>query len=81
MNDTVILHIGERRFLVTPEEAMQVCSLLCASSRLSKEWISRDNGSAWLITEPDVQAACITPFTAVLQLECDANRKLKENKS
>lgn len=80
MNDTVVLHIGERRFLLTPEEAMQVCNLLCSSSRLSKEWISRENSSAWMITEPDLSSAYITPFTAHMQLECDANRKLKENK-
>ena len=80
MDDTVILHIGERRFLVTPDEAMQVCSLLCAASRLNKEWVSRDNNSAWIIAEPDIQSACITPFTTVMQLECDANRKAKESK-
>lgn len=81
MNDNVILVVGERRFLLTADEAFQIANILCGASRLSKEWIDRDKTSAWMITEPDMQSAVITPFTAILQLECDTNRRYKESKA
>jgi hypothetical protein len=80
MDDQVILHVGDRRFLLSMDEAMNLCNVLCGASRLNKEWISRDNSSAWLIGEPDLSAAYITPFTAHMQLQCDANRREKESK-
>lgn len=81
MNDQVIIHIGDNKFLVTPEEGMQICEILCGASRIAKEWIDREKTSAWMVGEPDIKAAVIAPFTAHLQLECETNRRYKENKS
>lgn len=78
MNDQVVLHIGDRRFLVSPDEAFNICNILCGASRITREWISRENNSAWMVSEPDIQSAVITPFTTHMMLDCDANRRAKE---
>jgi hypothetical protein len=80
MNDNVILNVGDKKFLLTPEEAFQIANILCGASRIAKDWIDRDKSSAWVIGEPDMLAATITPFTAHLQIECEANRRYKEEK-
>ena len=80
MNDHVILNIGDKKFLLTPDEAFQIAHVLCGASRIGKEWIDRDKSAAWMVTEPDMMSAVVSPFTAHLQIECEANRKYKEQK-
>ena len=46
MNDHVILNIGDKKFLLTPDEAFQIAHVLCGASRITKEWIDRDKSSA-----------------------------------
>jgi len=80
MNDDVLVHVGERRFIVTMEEAMQVCSILCSASRITREWSSAESKSVDMIAAPEMSSAYITPFTAILKLECEVNQKAKEAK-
>jgi hypothetical protein len=77
----VILHIGEKQFLMDISEALVVCNTLNACTRLSREWIDSNNSQALMFCAPDIRSAYITPITAVTKLEVEANMKLKAEKS
>ena len=77
----VILHIGDKQFIMGISEALSVCDTLNACTRLNREWIDSNNSQALLFCSPDIKAAYITPITAITKLEVEANMKLKAEKS
>jgi hypothetical protein len=71
----VLLHIGGEKFVMNISEAMGVCEILCASTRLGKEWNGAQSKNVTMFVKPDIEAAFITPITALLKLEVEANEK------
>lgn len=83
MDDQVILFIGEHKFLLDINEAMDISRVLCGASRIATTWLGQghDNKNNSVIGEPDPKAATIAPMTGVMQLEIDANMKILAEKN
>ena len=83
MDDQVILFIGDQRFLLDINEALNISKTLCGASRITTTWLGQgqDNKNNSVIGEPDPKAATIAPMTGVLQLEIDANMKVLAEKN
>lgn len=82
MGDEFILHVGDRKFLLRLEEAIAVANILCAATRIEEEWLKDvPSGQRHVFKTPAVGAATITPLTAHLRIEIDANMKLMEEKA
>lgn len=71
----VILHVDEQKFVMSIEEALRVCETLNACTRIGREWSSPRAGNVMMFQSPDHKSAFITPITAVLRLELEANMK------
>ena len=81
--DQVILFIGDQRFLLDINEALNISKTLCGASRITTTWLGQghDNKNNSVIGEPDPKAATIAPMAGVLQLELDANMKILAEKN
>jgi hypothetical protein len=71
----VLLHVGGDQFVMNIEEALRVCETLNACNQLGKEWNGVQSKNVTMFTKPDIKAAFITPITALLKLEVEANAK------
>jgi hypothetical protein len=71
----VLLHIGGEQFVLDIEEALGVCETLNACNQLGKEWNGVRTTNVTMFVKPDIKAAFITPITALLRLEVEANAK------
>ena len=82
MDDQVILFIGDQKFLLSMEEAMDISRILCGASRITTSWLGNghENRNQTVIGEPDPKAATIAPMTGVMQLDIDANMKILAEK-
>ena len=82
MDDQVILFIGDKKFLLSMEEALDISRSLCGASRICNAWIQgQDTGKSNTIGDPDPQAATIAPMSGVLQLEIESNMKILAEKN
>ena len=80
MDDNVILHIGEKKFLLTPEEAMSVCNMLNSASRIERTWIKDVPSEKCSVIKPPDFTSFITPMTVLLHMEITQNMKTLEEK-
>jgi hypothetical protein len=81
MSEEFILFVGDSKFLLGLNEAMQVASILNSSQRIGTEWISGiSSGRNNVVKQPDVSSAFVAPMTAIFRMELDANQKLLEAK-
>lgn len=71
----VLLHVGGEKFVMNISEAMSVCEILNACTRLGKEWNGAQSKNVTMFVKPDIEAAFITPITALLRLEVETNEK------
>ena len=71
----VLLHIGGEQFVMDVNEAFTVCNTLNACNQLGKEWNGARASNVTMFVKPDIKAAFITPITALLRLEVEANAK------
>ena len=71
----VLLHIEGSQFVLNIEEALSVCEKLNACNQLGKEWSSVHGTNITMFTKPNIKAASITPITALIRLEVEANEK------
>ena len=80
--DQVILFIGDQKFLLSMEEAMDLSRILCGASRITTSWLGQghENRSNTVIAEPDPKAATIAPMTGIMQLDIDTNMKILAEK-
>jgi len=78
MDDSVILHISNTKFLLTPEEAMSICNTLNSASRIDHAWIKGVDSDKNNVIKPPGFATFVTPMTAILQMEITANMKIQE---
>jgi len=75
MDEQVILFIGDQKFLLTINEALDISRTLCSASRITTTWMAGQDNKNAVLGDPDPKAATIAPMTGVMQLEIDANTK------
>lgn len=76
-----ILHVGDRKFLLRLNEALEVAAILNSATRIEEEWLKDvPNGQRHVFKPPAVAASYITPLTAHLRLEIATNMKTLEDK-
>ena len=81
MSDEFILFVGDTKFLLSLNEAMQVASILNSSQRIGMEWLKDvSSGRNNVVKQPDISSAFVAPMTALFRMELDANQKLLEAK-
>jgi hypothetical protein len=80
MDDSVILHIGDRKFLLTPEEAMTICNTLNSASRVERSWIKDVPSEKSNVIKPPDVSSYVTPMTVLLHIEITQNMKTLEEK-
>ena len=81
MADEYILFVGESKFLLGLDEAMQIATVLNSSQRIGTEWLKDvSSGRNHVVKQPDVSSAFVSPMTALFRMELDANQKLLEAK-
>ena len=78
MNDHVILCIGDRKFVLTVDEAMSIANTLNGATRLNSDW--RKGGSQLFYDKPQLDAAYVVPISATLQFELETNTRERESK-
>jgi hypothetical protein len=78
MDDNVILHISNSKFLLTPDEAMTICNTLNSANRIEQTWIKGVDSDKNNVIKPPAFATFVTPMTAILQMEITANMKIQE---
>ena len=81
MSDEYILFVGESKFLLGLDEAMQIATVLNSSQRIGTEWLKDvPSGRNHVVKQPDVSSAMVAPMTAIFRMELDTNQKLLEAK-
>ena len=81
MSDEYILFVGDSKFLLGLNEAMQIASILNSSQRIGTEWLKDvSSGRNNVVKQPDISSAFVSPMTAIFRMELDANQKLLEAK-
>jgi hypothetical protein len=82
MDEQVILFVGDQRFLLDINEALDISRTLCSASRVTTTWLGTGSDSRnTVLGDPDPKAATIAPMTGVMQLEIDANMKALAEKN
>ena len=81
MDEEFILFVGDAKFILGLNEAIQVASILNSAQRVSTEWL-RDvsSGRNHVVKQPSVESATVSPMTAIFRMELDTNQKLLEEK-
>ena len=81
MSEEFILFIGDSKFLLSLNEAMQIASVLNSAQRVGTDWIKDvPSGRNNVVIQPDISSAFVAPMTALFRMELDANQKLLEAK-
>jgi hypothetical protein len=80
MDNNVILVIGDKKFLLSIDEALNIAMTLNSSSTVERTWIKDVAHERTHVIKPPAMAAYVAPMTALLQIEIDANMKLTEGK-
>lgn len=81
MDEEFILFVGDAKFLLGLNEAMQVASVLNSAQRISTEWLKDvPSGQNHIVRQPSVESAMVAPMTAIFRMELDTNQKLLEAK-
>jgi hypothetical protein len=81
MSEEFILFVGDSKFLLGLNEAMQIATVLNSSQRIGTEWIaSVSSGRSHVVKQPDISSAFVAPMTAIFRMELDTNQKLLEAK-
>jgi len=79
MDNQFILCVGDKRFLMNLDEAMQIATTLNSCQRVESAYI-RNVGSDVnrTVKMPDIAAAFVVPMTALLLMEMETNAKTIE---
>ena len=81
MDDNVILHVGDRRFLLNVDEAMSICNTLNSASFIEKAWINNTPSDRSHVIKPPTHTAFVSPMTTIFQMELDSNMKALAEKN
>ena len=81
MSDEFILFVGDSKFLLGLNEAMQIATVLNSAQRVGTEWLKDvPSGRNHIVKQPDVESAHIVPMTAIFRMELETNQRLLEEK-
>lgn len=81
MDEEFILFVGDMKFLLGLNEAMQIASMLNSAQRVGTEWLKDvPSGQNHIVRQPSVDSATVAPMTAIFRMELDTNQKLLEAK-
>ena len=81
MSDEFILFVGDSKFLLGLNEAMQIATVLNSAQRVGTEWLKDvPSGRNHVVKQPDISSAFVAPMTALFRMELDTNQKLLEAK-
>ena len=81
MSEEFILMVGDNKFLLSLDEAMQIATVLNSAQYIGTEWLKDvPSGRNHVVKRPHYQSAVVSPMTAILRMELDANQKLLEQK-
>ena len=81
MSEEYILFVGDSKFLLGLNEAMQIATMLNSSQRVGTEWLKDvPQGRNNVVKQPDISSSFVAPMTALFRMELDANQKLLEKK-
>ena len=81
MSEEFILFVGDSKFLLGLNEAMQIATVLNSAQRVGNDWIKDvPSGRNHVVKSPDVSSAFVTPMTAIFRMELETNQKLLEKK-
>jgi hypothetical protein len=81
MSEEFILFVGESKFLLGLNEAMQIATMLNSAQRVGTEWLKDvPQGRNYIVKQPDISSAFVSPMTAIFRMELDTNQKLYEAK-
>ena len=81
MDEEFILFVGDAKFILGLNEAMQVASILNSAQRIGTEWLKDvSNGRSHVVKQPSIESAMVAPMTALFRMELDTNQKLLEEK-
>lgn len=78
MNDHVILCVGDKKFVITPDEAFLVARILNGCTCITTAYLS--GSSKRVYSKPEIDAAHIVPITGSLQFELETNTRERDNK-
>ena len=81
MSDEFILFVGDSKFLLGLNEAMQIATVLNSAQRVGTEWLKDvPSGRNHVVKQPNVESAHIVPMTAIFRMELETNQRLLEEK-
>jgi hypothetical protein len=81
MDEEFILFVGDTKFLLGLNEAMQVASVLNSAQRIGTEWLKDvPSGRNHVIKQPSLESAMVSPMTAIFRMELETNKRLLEEK-
>lgn len=81
MHDEFILSIGDSKYLLSLNEAIQIASVLNSSQRIGNEWIKDvPTGRNHVIKRPDALSAVVAPMTAIFRMELETNQRVLDEK-
>ena len=81
MSDEFILFVGDSKFLLGLNEAMQIATVLNSAQRIGTEWLKDvPSGRNNVVKQPDISSSFVAPMTAIFRMELDTNQKLLEQK-
>jgi hypothetical protein len=81
MSDEFILCIGDSRFLLGLDEAMQVALMLNSAQTVGTEWLKDvPQGRNHVIKRPHFQSAVVAPMTAIFRMELETNQRTLDEK-
>ena len=81
MNEEFILFVGDAKFILGLNEAMQVASILNSAQRIGTEWLKDvSSGRNHVVKQPSVESATVSPMTAIFRMELETNKRILEEK-
>lgn len=81
MDDNVILHVGDMRFLLSVDEAMSICNTLNSASFIDKAWMNNVPSDRSHVIKSPTHKAMVSPVTTIFQMELDSNMKALAEKN
>ena len=78
MNDHLILCVGDKKFVVTADEAFSIANILNGCTTVVNAYHA--GSSKRVYGKPELDAAHIVPITGPLQLELETNTRERETK-
>jgi hypothetical protein len=81
MSDEFILFVGDTKFLLGLNEAMQIATVLNSAQRVGTEWLKDvPQGRNHVLKRPHLMSAVVAPMTAIFRMELETNQRVLDEK-